>query len=91
MPTIRVGGGLSGGVSHDAEEHSDWVGEMIKLPQANGGVKTKVTSHMTGNNSEGIEGGIDNKGTKQTDKQEGFRKSHFADGHGGSGGIHRQY
>ena len=67
MP-IRIGGGLSGGVSHDAEEHSDNLQGLEKLPQANGGVKAKVTSHMTGNNSEGIEGGIDIKGTPGYEK-----------------------
>jgi hypothetical protein len=30
--------------------------------QENGRVPMKITSHMTGNNSEGIEGGIDHKG-----------------------------
>jgi len=61
MPKIQ-GGGATGGVTSGQVEHSDWVGEMMKLPQANGGVPTKVTSHMTGNNEEGPEGGINNKG-----------------------------
>ena len=90
MP-IRIGGGLSGGTTDGGESHSDWVGQMEKMPQANGGIKPIISSHMTGNNEEGIVGGIDNKGIKQNDKQDGFRKSHYADGHGGSGGIHRQY
>ena len=68
MGNIKIGGGLSGGLAHDAEVHSDFPGEMMKLPQANGGVPTKVTSHMTGNNSEGIEGGIDIKGTDGYEK-----------------------
>ena len=53
---------MDGGSVSGQEEHSDWVGKMEKLPQSNGGVPMKITSHMTGNNSEGIEGGIDNKG-----------------------------
>ena len=67
MP-IRIGGGLSGGLAHDAEEHSDNLQGLEKLPQANGGVKAKVTSHMTGNNDPGIEGGIDIKGTAGYEK-----------------------
>ena len=59
---IIVGGGLSGGTTDGGESHSDWVGTMEKMPQANGGVPMKITSHMTGNNTEGIEGGIDIKG-----------------------------
>ena len=59
---IIVGGGLSGGTTDGGESHSDWVGQMEKMPQANGGVKPVITSHMTGNNEEGIEGGIDIKG-----------------------------
>ena len=65
---IRVGGGLSGGTTDGGESHSDWVGQMEKMPQANGGVKPVITSHMTGNNSEGIEGGIDIKGTDGYEK-----------------------
>ena len=68
MPTIRVGGGLSGGTTDGGESHADWVGKMEKLPQSNGGVSPKITSHMTGNNSEGIEGGIDIKGTPGYEK-----------------------
>ena len=86
---IRIGGGLSGGLAHDAEEHSDNLQGLEKLPQANGGVKAKVTSHMTGNNSEGIEGGIDNKGIMSGSQND--HKAKFADGHPGRGGIHRQY
>ena len=65
---IIVGGGLSGGTTDGGESHSDWVGTMEKMPQANGGVPMKITSHMTGNNSEGIEGGIDIKGTPGYEK-----------------------
>ena len=86
---IIVGGGLSGGTSDGGESHSDWVGQMEKLPQSNGGVPMKITSHMTGNNSEGIEGGIDNKGIMSETQND--RKAKFADGHPGRGGIHRQY
>ena len=89
MP-IRVDS-IQGGTSSGAKVHSDFPGYIEKTEQANGRVPYKVTSHMTGNNEEGIVGGIDNKGIKQNDKQDGFRKSHYADGHGGSGGIHRQY
>jgi hypothetical protein len=56
-------GGLTGGVAGNdfVDQHSDWPGTMMKLPQANGGVATKVTTHMPGNNAEGIVGGIDIK------------------------------
>lgn len=88
MP-IKIGGGLSGGTTDGGESHSDWVGTMEKMPQANGGVPMKIISHMTGNNSEGIEGGIDIKGMSNTKSND--RKVKFADGHDNAGGIHRQY
>lgn len=37
-------GGATGGVPVGQEEHLDWVGELIKLPEANGGVPMKVTT-----------------------------------------------
>ena len=67
MPKINAGG-ATGGTTDGGESHSDWVGQMEKLPQSNGGVPMKITSHMTGNNSEGIEGGIDIKGTPGYEK-----------------------
>ena len=65
MPKIVAGGiqgGITGGGATGQVEHTDWVAELHKLPQANGGVKAIVTSHMTGNNEEGPEGGINNRG-----------------------------
>lgn len=84
-------GGATGGSTSGQEEHSDWVGTMMKLPQANGGVETKVTTHMPGNNEEGIEGGIDNRGIEQGNSKGDFRKAKFHDGHRNEGGTHRQY
>jgi len=46
MPKIQ-GGGATGGVTSGQVEHSDWVGEMMKLPQANSGVLTKVESRQS--------------------------------------------
>ena len=71
---IKIVGGLSGGLAHDAEEHTDNLQGLEKLPQANGGVKAKITSHMTGNNSEGIEGGIDNKGIDKGGEKTNFHR-----------------
>jgi hypothetical protein len=72
--TIR--GAMNGGIgSNDFKnEHSDWVGTMEKMPQANGGVPPKITSHMTGNNEEGIEGGIDHKGIDKGGEKTDFHE-----------------
>lgn len=43
--------------------HSDDPGPMTPTPQANGGVTPKLTSYSMGNSNEGIEGGINNKGS----------------------------
>lgn len=42
----KQGGGASGGVPNGQDEHSDWVGNLEKLPQANGGVPAKITSRQ---------------------------------------------
>lgn len=58
-------GGLMGGITGDSgftDNHSDNLQGLEKLPQANGGVPAKVTTHMPGNNTEGPVGGINNKG-----------------------------
>ena len=57
-------GSLTGGTTTGAEVHTDNLQGLEKLPQSNGGVKAKFTSHMTGNNEEGPVGGIDNKPPK---------------------------
>ena len=61
MP-IKVIGGQGGSNSPGSPVHTDNLQGLEKLPQANGGVPAVFTSHMTGNNKEGIVGGIDNKG-----------------------------
>lgn len=53
----------NGSTTSGSPIHSDFPGTIIPTPQANGGVKPIVTSHMTGNSKNGIEGGIDNKGS----------------------------
>ena len=53
---------IQGGTSAGSPVHSDFPGYIEKTEQANGRVPYKVTTHMAGNNSEGIEGGIDIKG-----------------------------
>ena len=53
---------IQGGTTTGSPVHSDFPGYIEKTEQANGRVPFKVTSHMTGNNTEGIEGGIDIKG-----------------------------
>ena len=38
-------GSVTGGMTDGQEIHSDFPGEMMRLPQANGGVPTRVTTH----------------------------------------------
>lgn len=90
MPKINAGG-ATGGAVEGGKTHSDFPGYIEKTEQANGRVPFKVTSHMTGNNSEGIVGGIDNRGMQQANKEDGFRKVRFHDGHPSKGGVHKQY
>lgn len=52
---------INGATATGSPVHSDAI-DITKTPQANGGVKAQVTSHMTGNSSKGVEGGINNPG-----------------------------
>lgn len=54
----QVNGSTTGG----SPVHSDNPGKEQNTSQENGGVKPIVTSHMTGNSGNGIEGGINNTG-----------------------------
>jgi hypothetical protein len=71
---VRIGGSITGGLTNDAEVHTDNLQGLEKLPQANGGVPAIVTSHMTGNNKEGIVGGIDNRGIDKDGVKTDFHK-----------------
>lgn len=55
----QVNGSTAGG----SPIHSDNPGKEKNTSQANGRVTAKVTSHMTGNSGNGIEGGINNNGS----------------------------
>lgn len=54
----QVNGSTTGG----SPVHSDFPGNITKTSQENGRVASKVTSHMTGDSSKGVEGSINNKG-----------------------------
>ena len=51
MPKINAGG-ATGGSPVGQEVHTDWPGQLEKLPQANGGVQVMSTSKQSARPSE---------------------------------------
>lgn len=54
---------INGSTTGGSPVHSDNPGSMQKSGQENGRVKATVTSHNTGDNSKGVDGSVNNKGS----------------------------